>query len=310
MDRLTRIRNAASDLAVSVQMSAAEVDARLELARDAEYWRGLAPDLHIGQSPPPSELPVDAATIDATAQHFHRERYFQTPPLLGAAALGSLNRSIDIVVAAGWPAAFALVYDGLWHCARLQGIRHVLESRLSADYLQIPHTWIHIVPAVSSAAGWTPHFDGFSTARVSVWMALTDATVDNGCIHIVPPDALPPSFNTTDVDTTIVLSDALQAMHGTRALPVPAGAVLGWDFNVFHWGGRAVNPRSARRAISMEFLAVGHTPEADEVPLLDLGPTLPSFAKRLKVIAMALETYAKREPIALPFRALADRLTK
>lgn len=302
------MRDVVADILDKTEMTADELAERLERARDLAYWRTLSTDLSVdGNEPAPASVATDTELRTAVAQ-FRTDRYFQTPPLLAATTLGSLNRAIDVVTAAGWPAVFALVYDGLWHCARQPAIGHVLESHFGAGYSQIPHVWIHVVPPVSGAVGWMPHFDGFRQARVSVWVALTDATVDNGCIHIVPPDVLPPAFRTTDLETRLTMSDVLKAMHGTHALPVSAGAAVGWEFDVFHWGGRAVNPRGARRSMSMEFLAAGQAPEADETPLIGVEGPLPAFEERLRVVAIGLRAYAKREAASRRYRVLADRL--
>lgn len=303
-----RIRDIVTDMLEKTAMTAAELAERLERARDIGYWRNLSPELSVdGSEPAPPTVATDAELRTAAAQ-FQTDHYFQTPPLFGATTLASLNRAIDVVTAAGWPAEFALVYDSLWHCARLPAIGQLLESHFGAGYSQIPHVWIHVVPPISGAVGWMPHFDGFRPARLSVWVAFTDATVDNGCIHIVPPDVLPPAFRTTDLEVRLAMRDVLKAMHGTRALPVPAGAALGWEFDVFHWGGRAVHPREARRSMSMVFLAAGQTPETDETPLIAVDGPLPSFTERLRVVAVGLRAYAEREAASRRYRALADRL--
>ena len=308
MDRHAQLRQAAEQLLGNTELSGAELAARLSRARDAEYWRQLAPELSLDGTTPLPALAADEAALQAVALQFQHDRYCKTAPLLPPASLAILNRSIDIVMAAGWPAVFALVYDPLWACFRLPVLAALLTSHLGPGFVQIPHLWVHVVPAVTGASGWMPHADGFRPARVSVWLALTDATVDNGCLHIVPPDALPEVFRTTNVDQTVTMAEAFRALQATRAMPIPAGAALAWEFDVFHWGGRAVDPREARRAISMEFLAAGHAPESDESPLLDATGPLPSFDTRLHIIAIALQAYAKREPVARRYLPLAAPL--
>ncbi|MCU1382695.1 MAG: protein involved in biosynthesis of mitomycin antibiotics/polyketide fumonisin [Acidobacteria bacterium] len=310
MDRLTRLSDAAAEIIQRLELAPDELADRLTRARDIGYWQHLVPDAAIGRGTPAAPLPIADDALSAAAADLRHDRYFRTPPLIGPLSLATINRAIDIVIAAGWPPVFAMVYDELWDCCRLPAIAQLLEGHLGAGYRQIPHLWVHIVPAVSGAMGWMPHFDGFRKARLSIWLALTDATADNGCIHLVPPDTLPDSFRTTDVDEPVLMRDVLKAMQGTRALPVPAGGALGWEFDVFHWGGRATNPRQARRAISMEFLAAAECAEADETPLLAVTAPLPDFATRLRIVASGLQTYAKREPGLRRFRALADRLAE
>ena len=106
----------------------------------------------------------------------------------------------------------------------------------------------------------------------------------------------------------VPMADVQRAMWATRALPADAGAVLGWDFDVFHWGGRAAAPDAERRSLSLELLAPGEAPRSDEVPLMDASGSPPSFEARLRVIAIALKSYADREASLRRFGALAPRL--
>jgi hypothetical protein len=299
----------ALDLARASKLSDRDLDARLDRARDAKYWESLSPSIHIGKLHAIEDVEVDQAAQSRYHRFFNEEKYFETPVLIAPSALAHVNAVIDAVMAAGWPAEFALVDDAFWLCARIPALRALVEARLGQGYRQIPHLWLHVVRKVDGAGGWPPHFDGFRTNRISVWLALTDATTTNGCMFVVPPKSLPESFRTFKMET-LATTDVMRAMHATRALPVRAGASLGWDFDVFHWGGRAVQPGLERRALSMEFLGASESPEEDEVPIIDVDAPLPSLDLRLKVIAIGLDTYSKREPLAARFRSLTDDLLK
>ena len=311
MDPGTRRLDALADLLEQSQMPPAEVARRIALATDGEYWTRIAPWLSIGAGEvPPERALADADLREAIAQ-FDDDGYFQTPPLLSESDLAAINRAIDAVMAEGWPPVFAWVYDALWHCARLPAVARLLASRLGARYAQIPHIWLHVVPAAAGAAGWMPHFDGVAPGRASVWVALTAATLDNGCMHLVPRRSLAPAFVGEPVKGEMVsMSDALRTLHAVRALPAPPGAVLGWDFATLHWGGRCVKPGEARRALSMEFLAGGETPDADEVPLVTVEGPLPALADRLRMIGEAVHSYEKFEAGLVRYRGIADLLRK
>ena len=302
------LRDIALQLAAGATMPARELTERVDQARSADYWRSISPTIQIGANTPFACLDVAQDAEEAAARLFEAEGYFETPPLVPPEVLAGLNQAIDDVIAAGWPSIFALVDDRFWQCGRLPAVRRLLLSRLGKGHQQIPHLWIHIVQAVDGAAGWMPHFDGFASARVSVWLALTEATTDNGCIYIVPSSMLPDAFRIKDTFVDLPMKDVLRAMHATRALPVQAGAALGWEFHVFHWGGRTVNPRTQRRALSMEFIAAGEPSQPDEEPLLDPDGPLPDLAYRLRAIGLALDTYSKREPLSQRFRPLGQRL--
>jgi len=307
MDREARVRGVLTEMLDGVELTPQEVGVLVSRARDVAYWSALAPGLDIGQPAPPPEAADDAAAAQAIAE-LRRDRYFKTGPVFSAAALAALNRAVDAVQAAQWPPVFALVYDCFWTCVRHSIVSRVAAGHLGPGYRQIPHVWVHVVPARAGALGWMPHFDGFRSRRLSVWIALTDASIDNGCMHVVAPDSVPESFRTTDVEAVVVMRDVLRVMHATRALPVAAGSVLGWECDVFHWGGRAAAPRAERRSISLEFLGDGEPPQSDETPLIAVTGPLPSFAERLGVIAVALRLYAAREASPRRFRALVPGL--
>lgn len=298
-----------SELLVEAKMPEADARHRAALAADPDYWRQLAPDMPMDGAPIAVPRAVPAETVDAARRHFAAEGYFQTPPLVGSSDLARLNHAIDAVTTAGWPPAFGWVYDGFWALARLPEVSDLLVSRLGADYSQIPHIWTHVVPAAVGSSGWSPHFDGPTDGRASIWIALTDATLVNGCMHVVSRRLLAPTFASQRLETgRVALADAYRALQGVRALPAAPGSVLGWTFDVLHWGGACLSAGSARRALSMEFIAADRAPNADESPLLALDGGFPPFADRLRMIATAVLGYEKYEPGLIRYRAVAERL--
>ena len=303
-----RIRAAAAELWRASQMSEDDAVRRAELAASANYWRELAPDLTIG---------ADAGAIDAAGAadagrattHFQDDGYFQLPPFLPAGTLASLNRAVDVVTAAGWPAVFAWIYDGPWICSRLPAIRRIVESSLGAGYLQLPHVWVHVVPSVDGASGWRPHFDGPESDRVSVWVALTDATTENGCMHVVPRRALPSAFRGDwHAGKTVSVLDAARALHASRPLPTLAGGAIGWTFDVLHWGGSCVTTGGSRRALSMEFVQAAESARDANENVLAIDGSLPTFEQRVDMIAEAIATYELFEPVVSRHRPVADEL--
>lgn len=309
IDAPDRVRAIVADLLAQAQWPDAEVSRRAAVAADPAYWQELAAALHIAGAPPAAARTVPRDALEATRRHFAAEGYFQAPAVIPAPDLACLNGAIDAVVAAGWPPVFAWVYDEFWALARLPDIADLLTSQIGAGFAQIPHIWTHVVPAMVGSAGWTPHFDGPIAGRASIWIALTDATLTNGCMHVVARPQLAPAFEREPLDTgRVALSDAFRALQGVRALPASRGSVLGWTFDVLHWGGPCLSADGARRAISMEFIAPDQRPNADEVPLLPLGGPFPSFGQRLQMIATAVVGYEKFEPGLIRYRAVAKRL--
>lgn len=303
----THAEQVASALLDHARLSDADAARRIANARDASYWRALVSD-----GPGAVETASSAVDVRAACAHLRDEGYFQTPPILRGDALARCNQIVDAVVAAGWPPVFAWIYDEIWQCTRLPEVQTILTSALGAGYLHIPHPWIHEVPAVAGASGWSPHFDGRGRARASVWIALSDATLANGCMHVVPRPALAASFggDWAQDGRSVPIADAVRALHAARALPVERGSALGWTFDVLHWGGSVDGGEAqpARRSISMEFIAAGEPPQAHETPLLDARGALPAFAARVPMIARALGTYEHFEPRLARWRGVAAEL--
>jgi hypothetical protein len=308
-DRQARRLEAIADLLEHAQMPAVEVERRVALARDVDYWRGLT-QLTIESESGLRQLPIASTDIRGAVDQFSADGYFELPPIVGASDLQILNSAIDAINNEGWPPVFLWVFDAPWRIARLPAIAELLESRLGAGYAQIPHIWTHIVPGVVGAAGWPPHFDGLGrdAGRASVWVALTEARIDNGCMYLIPRRLLPFGFDDQWLERDVPMRDVLRTLQAARALPVKPGAALGWDFSVFHWGGRCLKAGEPRRALSLEFLSAEEkTTKSEGTALSPAGPLL-SFSERLGLIGRAITSYEKFERGLVRYRALAQRL--
>lgn len=296
------------------QLTADEADTRAGQCASAEYWTGLVPGASIGPVAPALDehfLAPDA--LRAAGAQMHADGYCSVPPFLGPRTLAKVNDLIDAVVAAGWPPAFAWVFDDLWGAARAESVGRLLDVALGAGARQSPHLWIHIVPAVVGARGWEPHWDGDperrSRTRLSVWIALTEARVDGGCIYVLPRSQTPDRFADDKIKTRTVSGVELMRLLGAvQALPAAPGAALAWNFDIMHWGGRCTRPGVARRALSLEWIADGETPTPGEEPLLPFGAALPPLPDRLEYVARALMIYGAHDPEASRFLPVAERL--
>ena len=229
------------------------------------------------------------------ARRIRDEGYGATPVFLAPPALARLNGAIDALTAEGWPATFAWVFDEFWSAARTTAVRGLLAAALGPGVRQVPHVWVHIVPAVSGARGWGPHKDGGlargSRAHLSVWIALSDATVDNGCIYVLPRSAASAALVDQDWSHGVLpIAETIRLVSGVRALPAEAGLALAWDFDLLHWSGVRTGGGPARRSLSLEFIGADVEPAADEHPLIGGGPDdpLPAFAERLACIASGI----------------------
>ena len=309
-------RSIAEQLLDAQRLDPAAVEERAGRAMSAAHWTSLCPALTIGRPPAPvDEIAIPDQAFGDAARQIHDHGYGALPVVLPPSALARLNGAIDAVTAAGWPAIFVWVFDEFWSTVRMPAIRRLLEATLGAGARQVPHVWVHIVPAVDGARGWGPHKDGGQASRsrshLSVWIALTEASIDNGCIYVLPRSAASAGLIDRDWSTgEMPIADAVRLLGAVRALPVSAGAALAWDFDLLHWSGVRRGGGGARRSLSLEFIAADAPPLPDEHPLLacGAGDPLPDFGQRLAFIAQGIIQYGKHEPGVQRFRPLAERL--
>ena len=99
-----------------------------------------------------------------------------------------------------------------------------------------------------------------------------------------------------------------ELLQSARALPVPAGSVLGWGYDVIHWGAAVVEPSAPRISISLEFAGGELETDSDRIYQPEMERGWPSFSMRLKIAGRAILDYKKFEPLALRYAGLAERL--
>ena len=120
--------------------------------------------------------------------------------------------------------------------------------------------------------------------HVTCWIALDDATVENGCVHYVPGShrwgLLPRISLTGDMDAVkAYLSPAQAEAFQPRPMLVKAGECLFHDAHTVHgsWGNRTDGPR---RGVVLNFMkpdtrcADGTTPLLAGVPLIPEGAVI------------------------------------
>jgi ectoine hydroxylase-related dioxygenase (phytanoyl-CoA dioxygenase family) len=119
------------------------------------------------------------------------------------------------------------------------------------------------------------------TDTFNLWIALTEATPLNGCMYIVPANFDP--LYGTDV------AQPKFPLQSIRALPVPAGSILGWNGRVWHWGGRSSTKATHPRiSIAKEFQRGDVAPH--EHPALDPFVRL-SLSERLGLAGLHILKY-------------------
>lgn len=294
----------------------AEIDAHLALAFSREHWLSIAPGLAIDGGAPASALearPIDAAERARHLQRLSVEGWFRADPVFDERVVDTLRAAVTELVARGWPPVFAYVYDELWQVLRTPSLTALLAAALGPGYRLSPRVWAFHVPAEAGASGWPPHVDGgantHTTDRMTLWIPLGDATLENGCMVVVPKNRLPASTPDAFANDMSRLSPATwrAMLQGSRALPARKGSVLAWDFQVIHWSGIVADADSPRVSLAVEAFGENIVPTPSEEPLLDPGE-LPPLRERLRAIARGLLSYERFEPPMLRFTGLARRL--
>lgn len=254
------------------------------------------------------ECPLDPTEVARLAEKVRTEGYFQTRAVFPLPLIHRMRSCVERLRSQNWPPAFAFVFDEFWAILRTASLERLLSSFLGQGYRQNSAIWTYYVSTQKGSAGWAPHQDGGGEQRLSVWLRLTDATLDNGCMYVVPrnlvPDSLPAKYTKWDSVSQAELSQLLQC---SRALPATAGSLLGWDTSLIHWGSVPSGSAVPRISIAVEFLGARATPTAYDRPLLDMT-SLPTFEQRLYVIGKCIADYKKFEPRMAKFAEVAQRL--
>jgi len=212
---------------------------------------------------------------------------------------------IDELVQQNLPPVFAFVYDEFWRLR--QRLTSLLTAILGEGYLQLPDLWAWYLPPVDGYAGWGQHRDrlakmlcpnGMPTA-LTLWLPLTDATPANGCMYMIPASQDP---NYPEQ----LQSNEITNLQSVRALPAPAGSVLGWNQNVLHWGGRSSSKAILPRiSIAWEF-------QRDDIPAQRspiLSPiSLLTFPQRLTLIGQQIVQYQHMYPLSEALAEVAQAL--
>jgi ectoine hydroxylase-related dioxygenase (phytanoyl-CoA dioxygenase family) len=298
------------------RIKGSQLDELTRSALDASYWRRLVPDFHVGGDASPIECaPLVASDVEAAIRTQAYDGYFRLNGVIAPEGVRRLNAAINAVVDAGWPPSFVFMYDEAWQSARSPALTRVIESVLGPGFHQICHVWAHVVKPVIGASGWSPHTDGHTdtspAGRMSAWVGLTEATLDNGCMHVIPRRAV---SSTPDLlarfqqrDGQFARPEVSQLLQSTHALVTSPGDALGWGFDVIHWGGVVRRVDHERRGFSFEYIAAGEEPDHKD-GIVSSMETLPPFEDRLRSIATALIAYRRFEPIVDRFADVAKAI--
>lgn len=275
-----------------------------------ESWAAFSPALHVCDRSFISTcrpLAPDGAMLAHVKDQVGREGYFQLPPIAWDLPLAAMAAVVRRIALHGAPTVLAYHFDEFWLVfARLHAI---LVALLGERPVMLPEFWAWHIDPVRQDAGWAPHRDkGQESLRadgspkvVTLWLPLTEATPLNGCMYVVPADRDPTYGTPQESQHRFGLADI-------RALPAPAGAVLGWNQAVLHWGAHAADRAVAPRiSIACEFQR--RDVEPYNSPLLDpLAP--PDFATRQVLMGRQMLRYQHMVRAGAAWQAHAARMAR
>jgi hypothetical protein len=281
-----------------------QVDARV---RDPEFWRRAIPDLTLtvdGEAATPVGEHPEAKRL---ARDLFHDGYLRVEEGIDPAVCARLVTAIAELRRRQIPPVFLFAYDEPWLFAR--ALSPVLSAVLGADFQNVPSVWTWWIgnQPGDDGAGWGPHRDrptviprDGKSPSLTMWVPLTDAVPENGCIYCLP----------ADLDTTYSIEhskyDVLDAMHAIRALPARVGSALFWTPRLVHWGSKTSRHAKEPR------VSLGYQFQRGEVPPFDTplmpGTSLPPLERRLAIIGRSLELYVGHTPLTRDYYKLAHRL--
>jgi len=292
--------------AVHTELDREAVRSLFGRAMDVRYWRRLIPDMTVEGQPSAeavSDTPSEDAFPLAILKQVQEDGWFQLDPIFPAEALTRLKKALDVLIGAGWLPVFSFMYDEFWTLTRAAAVRRILSILLGPKYRQRAYFWTHYVQVRPGAHGWDPHTDASLSpgllpsgrpAMMSLWIPLSEATLDNGCMYVIPTSSYPTIGARFDSLGGVTREELGTLLQCARALPAKAGSIMGWHGQVVHWGSRA-NGRSPQPRISLALEFQNAELAADPSTLLmDPDAPLPSFRQRLLLIAAQIKMYLTR----------------
>lgn len=296
----------------------------VRVAKDPEYWAGLAAEegwlIEGGDFGEMGELDASKAEdTDPLKDAISRHGFFKAEGVLAQKNMAALCALAEGIRDRGWPRIFALLFPLFWETLRTPALLRLLKGIFGPGVVQLPGMWIHHVPSLAGSRGWEPHVDVNQPShtcknggpdRLSIWIALTNATLDNGCMFAVSKKSAPESIRFHG-QQSFSAAQVIELLHAATPLPVGAGGVLGWAYDTLHWGGIANGEGNMPRlALSLEFMNGDAERKKGERPLLAPGE-IPDFSQRLFLVGRNLRAYAgdaHRERHAHQFFYLGDAL--
>jgi len=291
--------------AMSLNVSKFKIDDFSDIA----FWDKLFENLHTSLSAD-LESSVKTFDIDGHALELYKTRlidegYVQTPQLSWDDWFSNIREAIELLERLNIPLPFIFVFCEPWLLA--SKLHVILEKLYGGEYYLLPNFWAWNVDPKKRGAGWGPHrdmgprslFQNGKPKSLTIWLPLTDATIDNGCMYVLPanrdPDYLSGGINKEHID-----------LQNIVALPAGAGSPVIWNQAIVHWGARSL-PRDSSPRISVAFETQLAKVDPFNQPLIK-PLTMPNFEIRLKLVCQQILQYAHMYPLQPDIRSFAKKV--
>jgi len=272
------------------------------------YWTGKFPDLSVTSRLATANVAQLEAGPDRRAlwrERMLEEGYFQDVAATLAELAPRLAAAVETCHRLDIPPAFIFLFDEAWEC--FFALDPMLRSFLGANYKILPDFWTWRLDPRRADAGWRPHRDkgrmaltaDSGPASLTVWIPLTEASPQNGCMYILPANRDPVYGTENEKNWQIDIAKV-------RAMPARPGDFLCWNQAVLHWGGEASRfAAHPRISMALEFQTGERAPF--NTPLIEPFTNL-DFESRLKLVGKQILQYKHMYPLAARFELLARRL--
>jgi hypothetical protein len=269
--------------------------ANLDRLATVEYWKALNPDMSITdypfQTPTDTQVQAPSVEVERCVQQMREEGHFRLDSVLSKGRMARMAKVVDNLVAAGYPPAFAYVYDDFWLVFR--DLSPVLTPLYGENYRVVFNLWAWHIPPSDAYHGFKPHRDliGKNTLYSdgtpifgTVWIPLTDVTTQHACMYVLPTNQDPNVPG--KLANFAVPQESVQAI---RALPAEAGSVMGWNSYALHWGSKSSKWASGPRISIATYIKRAEERDLNSVAVV---PHLfLSLEKRLAVIGENMMHY-------------------
>jgi hypothetical protein len=268
---------------------------------DIQFWKELCPNLTITEVDRWATPPEIA--IEDARDKIVNDGYFHIPFDSWDLPFDEMTRCIQKLKSLDMQPVWCFIYDEFW-LLTVKIDAHI-KSILGENYHRLPEIWAWHIDPSKEERGWKIHreggyysvFDDGLPKTLTIWIPLTDATSENGCMCVVPI-ANDPNFYSTDESYYANWQEDFYD-DSKKILEAKSGDVLGWHPQILHWGKKSTNKNANPRiSMSTEFvsnriLELNDTAcfyDKEEYPWLDPF-YIPDLTKKTELINKLVSRY-------------------